>query len=108
MSDNNSTAFVISGAARTPVGVKCGTLSKFSPEDLAVAAANESIRRAGVDRDCIDATFGGNVYQFTAPGGQDIYFPRNVALRCGLPIDTPSLLVQRICGSGFQTVVSAM
>ncbi len=108
MSGNDMTTFVISGAARTPVGVKCGTLSNFSPEDLAVSAANESMRRAGVEPDCIDATFGGNVYQFTAPGGQDIYFPRNVALRCELPIDTPSLLVQRICGSGFQTVVSAM
>jgi acetyl-CoA acetyltransferase family protein len=88
--------------------VKCGTLSHFSPEDLAVEAANEAIRRAGVDVGDLDATFGANVYQFTAPGGQDIYFPRNVALRCGLPTDTPSLLVQRICGSGFQTVVSAL
>jgi acetyl-CoA acetyltransferase family protein len=99
---------VIAGAARTPVGVKCGTLSGFAPEDLAVEAAGEAIRRAGVDRSDIDAAFGANVYQFTAPGGQDIYFPRNVSLRCGLPIDKPSLLVQRICGSGFQAVVSAI
>ncbi len=108
MSANGVPRFVIAGAARTPVGVKCGTLSGFAPEDLAVEAANEAIRRCGVDLNDIDAALGANVYQFTAPGGQDIYFPRNVALRCALPTDTPSLLVQRICGSGFQTVVSAI
>ncbi|MCP3902262.1 MAG: thiolase family protein [Planctomycetes bacterium] len=108
MSENGVSRFVIAGGARTPVGVKCGTLSRFAPEDLAVEAANEAVRRAGVDVGSIDAAFGANVYQFTAPGGQDIYFPRNVALRCGLPTEVPSLLVQRICGSGFQTVVSAL
>ncbi len=98
---------VISGAARTPVGVKRGTLSNFAPEDLGVLAAEEAIRRAGVAKEKIDASIGANVYQFTAPGCQDIYFARNVALRCHLNIETPGLLVQRICGSGFQTVISA-
>ena len=105
---NKTRSFVIAGGARTPVGVKCGTLSGFAPEDLAVVAANEVVRRSGVNVQDIDAAIGANVYQFTAPGAQDIYFPRNVALRCGLPVDTPSLLVQRICGSGLQTVVSAI
>lgn len=97
----------IAGAARTPVGVKCGTLSNFSPEDLGVFAAEEAIRRSGVPRERIDATVGAQVYQYTTPGAQDIYFPRNVALRCHLNVETPGLLVQRICGSGFQTVISA-
>lgn len=99
---------VISGAARTPVGLKCGTLSGFSAEDLAVLASEEAIRRSGVARERIDAAFGANVYQFTAPGCQDIYFPRNVALRCHLRTETAALLVQRICGSGVQTVISAL
>jgi acetyl-CoA acetyltransferase family protein len=98
---------VIAGAARTPVGVKCGTLSNFSAEDLAVLASEEAIRRSGVPREEIDAAVGANVYQFTAPGCQDIYFPRNVALRCHLNTETPALLVQRICGSGLQTVINA-
>jgi acetyl-CoA acetyltransferase family protein len=99
---------VIVGACRTPVGLKCGTLSSFSPEDLAVLAAKEAIARSSVKRERIDATIGANVYQFTSPGSQDIYFPRNVALRLKLKTETPGLLVQRICGSGFQTVISAM
>jgi len=98
---------VIAGAVRTPVGLKCGTLSNFSAEDLGVLAAEEAIRRSGVARERIDATVGANVYQYTAPGAQDIYFPRNVALRCHLNTETPALMVQRICASGFQTVINA-
>ena len=99
---------VIASGARTPVGAKCGTLANFSAEDLAVLAGEEAITRAGVPREKIDAVVGANVYQFTAPRTQDIYFPRNVALRCKLETDTPALMVQRICGSGLQTVVSAL
>ena len=98
---------VIVGAARTPVGIKCGTLSSFAAEDLAVLAVEEVIRRSGVNTDDIDAVVGANVYQFTAPGAQDIYFPRNVALRCKLKPEVPALMVQRICGSGLQTVINA-
>lgn len=98
---------VIAGAARTPVGVKCGTLAGFAAEDLAVLACEEALRRSGIDRKRIDAAIGANVYQYTAPRMQDIYFPRNVGLRCGLRPEAPGLMVQRICGSGLQTVVSA-
>jgi acetyl-CoA acetyltransferase family protein len=98
---------VIAGAARTPVGLKCGTLSTFSAEDLGVLAAEEAIRRSSVAREKIDVSIGANVYQYTAPGMQDIYFPRNVALRCHLRTEVPGLMVQRICASGFQTVVNA-
>ena len=107
MKRNEFPHVVISGAARTPVGLKCGTLSGFSAEDLAVLAAEEAIRRSGVARERIDAAIGANVYQFTAPGAQDIYFPRNVALRCHLDTEIPALMVQRICASGFQTVINA-
>jgi acetyl-CoA acetyltransferase family protein len=104
---NDLPRVVIAGAARTPVGLKCGTLSNFAAEDLGVLATEEALRRSGVDRERIDASIGANVYQFTAPGAQDIYFARNVALRCHLRVETPGLLVQRICASGLQTVICA-
>lgn len=107
MPPDRSPKVCIVGAARTPIGLKCGTLSRLSAEDLAVLAGDEAIRRAGVPRDRIDAAVGANVYQHTAPGAQDIYFPRNVALRCRLNVETPALLVQRICGSGLQAAVCA-
>ncbi|MFQ5494364.1 MAG: thiolase family protein [Phycisphaerae bacterium] len=106
MTKNSLPRVVVVGAARTPVGVKSGTLSTLSAEDLAVLAAEETLARSGVPRECVDASVGANVYQFTAPGTQDIYFPRNVSLRCHLRTEAPALLVQRICGSGLQTVVS--
>lgn len=106
MNRNGFPQVVIIGAARTPIGVKCGTLSEFAPEDLAVLACVEAIRRSGVDRKQIGAAIGANVYQYTAPGAQDIYFPRNVALRCGLREEAPALMVQRICGSGLQTIIN--
>lgn len=108
MKSNEFPHVVIAGAARTPVGLKCGTLSNFSAEDLGVLAAEEAVRRSGVKRNRIDAVIGANVYQFTAPGAQDIYFPRNIALRCHLGVETPGLLVQRICGSGLQTAICAL
>lgn len=107
MRTNGRPRVCIVGAARTPIGVKCGTLCALSAEDLAVLAGDEAIRRAGVPRERIDAVVGANVYQHTAPGGQDIYFPRNVGLRCKLRVETPGLMVQRICGSGLQTIVNA-
>ncbi|RME39381.1 MAG: hypothetical protein D6788_05585, partial [Planctomycetota bacterium] len=107
MSGNKDASVVIVGAARTPIGVKCGTLRGFAPEDLAVLACEEAIRRSGVPRERIDAAVGANVYQYTAPHAQDIYFPRNVALRCHLRTEVPALMVQRICGSGLQTIVTA-
>ncbi|MCK4341395.1 MAG: thiolase family protein [Phycisphaerae bacterium] len=107
MKHNEIPHVVIAGAARTPVGVKCGSLRNFAAEDLGFLAAEEAIRRSGVPRERIDTTVGANVYQYTAPGAQDIYFPRNISLRCHLKTETPGLLVQRICGSGFQTVICA-
>lgn len=106
MNRNGFPQVVIIGAARTPVGVKCGTLAEFSPEQLGALACEEAIRRSGLDRQRIDVAIGANVYQYTAPGAQDIYFPRNVALRCGLREETPGLMVQRICGSGLQTIIN--
>lgn len=108
MARNGHSSIVIVDGARTPIGVKCGSLSHFAPEDLAYYACEDAIKRSGVPRDQIDTAVGANVYQMTAPGSQDIYFPRNVALRCGLGVDVAALMVQRICGSGLQTVVSAM
>lgn len=100
-------AVVIAGAARTPVGVKCGTLRNLAAENLAALAVEEVISRSGVKREQIDTVVGANVYQFTAVGLQDIYFPRNVAMMCKLRTEVPALMVQRICGSGMQAVINA-
>ncbi len=101
MQDND---VVILGGARTPFGVFMGALKEVSAIDLAVAASKGAIERSGVDPKEIDQVFFGNVMQTSKDA---IYFARHVALKAGLPIETPALTVNRLCGSGLQAIVSA-
>jgi len=95
--------YVIDGA-RTAVGVLQGSLSDVSAIDLGVVAAKGAIERSGVDPQLIDQVVLGNVMQTSKDA---IYFARHVALKAGLPIETPALTVNRLCGSGLQAIVSA-
>jgi acetyl-CoA acetyltransferase family protein len=95
--------FIIAGA-RTLVGVLQGSLSDVSATDLGVIAAKGAIERSGVDPQLIDQVVLGNVIQSSKDA---IYFGRHIALKAGLPIDTPALTVNRLCGSGLQAIVSA-
>src|SRR5438309_8315274 len=95
--------YIIAGA-RTPVGVLQGSLSDVSAIDLGVIAAKGAIERSSVDPQVIDQVVLGNVIQSSKDA---IYFARHVALKAGLPIETPALTVNRLCGSGMQAIVSA-
>jgi len=95
--------YLIDGA-RTAVGVLQGSLSDVSAIDLGVVAAKGAIERSGVDPQLIDQVVLGNVMQTSKDA---IYFARHVALKAGLPIETPALTVNRLCGSGLQAIVSA-
>src|SRR5260221_13198808 len=90
--------------AWTPVGVLQGLLSDVSAIDLGVVAAKGAMERSGVDPAMVDQVVLGNVIQTSKDA---IYFARHVALKAGLPIDTPALTVNRLCGSGLQAIVSA-
>lgn len=95
--------YFIAGA-RTPVGVLQGVFSEISAIDLGVVAAKGAIERSGVDPSQIDQVVIGNVIQTSKDA---IYFARHIALKAGLPIETPALTVNRLCGSGLQAIVSA-
>ncbi|GHO55241.1 acetyl-CoA C-acetyltransferase [Ktedonobacter robiniae] len=95
--------YVIAGA-RTPVGVLQGSLSDVSAIDLGVIAAREALQRSGVNPQQVDQVVMGNVIQTSKDA---IYFARHVALKAGLPIETPALTVNRLCGSGLQAIVNA-
>ncbi|MBV8726773.1 MAG: thiolase family protein [Candidatus Eremiobacteraeota bacterium] len=90
--------------ARTPFGNFNGVLSEFSATDLATHAAQAAIRRSGVPVERIDDIVFGNVMQ-TSPDA--IYLARHVGLRCGVPIATPALTLNRLCGSGLQAILTA-
>src|SRR5262249_2464298 len=94
---------VFLSAVRTGFGTFGGTLKDFSAIDLAVFAAQEAMTRAKVDPGEIGHSVFGNVMQTTSA---TIYFARHVALKAGCPNSVPALTVNRLCGSGFQAVVS--
>jgi len=94
---------IVSGA-RTPMGRYCGKLKDFSAMELGAIAAKGAIERAGVDEKEFDHVVMGNAQQTT---GDALYGARHVGLRAGLPIETPALTVNRLCGSGMQAIVNA-
>ncbi|NOY05110.1 MAG: acetyl-CoA C-acyltransferase, partial [Chlorobi bacterium] len=94
--------FILNGA-RTPFGKFCGTLGTVSPTDLGIIASREAIKRSGVQPDDIDHVVFANIIQ---AGFDAIYLPRHIGLYCGIPQDTPAMMVQRICGSGFESIIS--
>jgi acetyl-CoA acyltransferase 2 len=94
---------IVSGA-RTPFGRYCGKLKDFTAQELGAVAAKGAIERAGIDAKDFDHVVFGNAQQTS---GDALYGARHVGLRAGLPIETPALTVNRLCGSGMQSIVSA-
>jgi acetyl-CoA acetyltransferase family protein len=94
---------IVSGA-RTPFGRYCGKLKDFTAQELGAIAGKCAIERSGVDPKEFDHAIFGNAQQTS---GDAIYGARHVGLRAGLPIETPALTVNRLCGSGMQSLVNA-
>src|SRR3982750_2206292 len=91
------------GGARTPMGEYSGALKDLTANELGAIAAAEALKRAGVAPDRVDHTVIGNALQTSRDA---IYGARHVALRAGVPIDRPALTVNRLCGSGIQSIIS--
>jgi acetyl-CoA acetyltransferase family protein len=89
--------------ARTPMGEYGGALRDLSAIDLGAIAARAAIERSNLQADQIDHTVIGNALQTS---GDAIYGARHVALKAGVPIDKPALTVNRLCGSGIQSIIS--
>ena len=94
---------IVSGA-RTPFGRYCGKLKDFTAQELGAIAGKAAIERAGIDAKEFDHVVFGNAQQTS---GDALYGARHVSLRAGIPIETPALTVNRLCGSGMQAIVSA-
>src|SRR4051812_24160832 len=94
----------IVAAKRTPFGALSGSLKGTSAIDLAVHASKAALAEGGVAASDVDQVVLGNVQQTSADA---IYGARHVGLKSGVPIEKPALNVNRLCGSGFQAVVTA-
>jgi acetyl-CoA acyltransferase 2 len=102
MRSATSQEIVFIAGRRTPFGTYGGTLKDLSATDLAVHAARAALSDSGLPPDAIGHVIVGNVLQTSADA---IYLARHVGLRAGVPLETPALIVNRLCGSGFEAVV---
>jgi acetyl-CoA C-acetyltransferase len=94
--------YLVNGA-RTPFGKLCGTLGQVSPTDLGIYATIAAIEKSGLKGEDIDQLMYANIGQSSA----DSYFlPRHIGLFSGIPEGVPAVMLQRICGSGFETIIS--
>ncbi len=94
---------VIVSAARTPIGSFGGAFASLSAVDLGVVAAKEAIKRAGIEATMVEEVYLGNV--LGAGLGQNV--ARQVSLGAGIPIETPALTINMVCGSGLRAVSMA-
>ncbi len=88
---------------RTGFGAMGGSLKDFTATDLGVISGQAAMEAAGIAPEQIDQVVYGNALQTSADA---IYLARHVGLRAGVPQEAPALTVNRLCGSGFQAIVS--
>ena len=93
-----SDTWILDGV-RTPMVDYCGAFAEANPIDLGIKVAREVFQRTGVAPAQVDSVLAGNM----APGGFDqFYVPRHIGLYAGVPCEVPAIMVQRICGTGFE------
>jgi len=93
-----SDVFILDGV-RTPMVDYMGAFADANPIDLGIKVAREVLARTGIEAAQVDSVLAGNM----APGGFDqFYVSRHIGLYAGVPQVVPALMVQRICGTGFE------
>lgn len=103
MSNPSTTAVILKGGARTPIGRFLGGLSPLTGPELGAIAIRAAVDRAGIDTSDIDEVIMGNVV--SAGSGQAP--ARQAAVHGGLPATIPALTVNKVCGSGLKAVMLA-
>ena len=101
--NGNGTEIVISTPLRTAIGTFGGSLKDVTATDLGATVGKEVISRSGVAEDQVDQVIIGNILQ----GGQGMNPGRQVGIKSGLPVETPGMTLNRMCGSGLQAIISA-
>jgi acetyl-CoA acetyltransferase family protein len=95
---------LIVSARRTPMGEYGGALRELSALDLGAIASKAAIEQSKFEARDFDHAVFGNAMQTSSDA---LYGARHVALKAGLPIELPALTVNRLCGSGIQSIISA-
>lgn len=95
--------YLVDGA-RTAFGSFGGSFKAEQADNLGAATAKEALKRANVSADLVDQIFYGNVIHSHTNAA---YLARHIGLKAGVPQEVPALTLNRLCGSGAQSVVSA-
>ncbi len=95
-----SKKIVLAGACRTAIGTMGGSLSTTPAATLGSIVIKEALNRAGVPADKVDHVYMGCVIQ--AGLGQNV--ARQASIGAGIPIETPAVTVNVVCGSGLNSV----
>lgn len=100
---NNGSEIVISAPLRTGIGTFGGALKDTPATELGATVGREVLSRAGIEGGQVDQTIVGNILS----AGQGMNPGRQVGMKAGLPVETPGMTLNRMCGSGLQAIVSA-
>ena len=92
----------IVAAKRTAIGKMFGTLSNFTPAELAALVIKNIISETGIPPNQIDEVIGGNI--LSAGQGQGII--RQAAIKGGIPVEVPAYAINMVCGSGLKAVMN--
>jgi len=100
----NMSKIYLVGGMRTPFGSFGGSLAQITPVDLAVFSSNALLSNLGISPDKIDQVILGNV----VPSSTDtLYGGRHLGLKIKAPITVPGIVINRLCGSGIEAILSA-
>jgi acetyl-CoA C-acetyltransferase len=100
---NGNGEIVISTPLRTAIGTFGGAVKDVPATDLGAMVGKEVVSRCGVAPDQVDQVIVGNILS----AGQGMNPGRQVGIKTGLPVETPGMTLNRMCGSGLQAIVSA-
>jgi acetyl-CoA C-acetyltransferase len=104
MPDGHEREVVVLSGVRTAVGKYGGSLKDIPPTQLAARVVREAVQRAGIEPTDVGHVVFGNVIHTDK---RDMYLSRVATVEAGLPVETPALTLNRLCGSGLQAIVSA-
>src|SRR3954465_6941329 len=101
---SNPREVVVLSGVRTAVGGYGGSLKDWPPSELAALCVREAVSRAGIEPAEVGHVVFGNIIHTDA---HDHYLARVAGVKGGLPVETPALTLNRLCGSGLQAVITA-